>query len=127
MTPSPTDYNFSPLGIHYLVECKNCTPELLTNLPLLKSTITNIAKKAGATVIETLLHQFNPYGLSGIVIIAESHLAIHTWPEHGYAAIDIFTCGNVKVAENIYQEILQTFKPSTHNITKINRKPPQET
>lgn len=51
------------------------------------------AKKAGATIISSSFHHFSPQGVSGVVVIAESHLAIHTWPEYGYAAVDVFTCG----------------------------------
>ncbi|MGC8604605.1 MAG: adenosylmethionine decarboxylase, partial [Desulfomonilaceae bacterium] len=51
------------------------------------------AEIAGATVLKTAFQNFNPQGVSGVVVIAESHLTIHTWPEYGYAAIDIFTCG----------------------------------
>ena len=56
--------------------------------------MTKAAKKSGATVLETVFHLFNPHGISGVVVIAESHLAIHTWPEYGYAAVDLFTCGD---------------------------------
>ena len=52
------------------------------------------AKKAGATVVNSVFHLFNPWGVSGAVIISESHLTIHTWPEYGYAALDLFTCGD---------------------------------
>ena len=51
------------------------------------------ANEAKATIIESRFHQFSPYGISGVVVIAESHLTIHTWPEYRYAAVDIFTCG----------------------------------
>jgi S-adenosylmethionine decarboxylase proenzyme len=53
------------------------------------------ALSSGATIINSVFHTFNPHGVSGVVVIAESHLAIHTWPEYGYAAIDVFTCGDV--------------------------------
>ena len=115
----------SALGIHYLLECSNCVPELLTDKELLSTAIETAARNAGATVVETLLHRFNPHGLSGIVVIAESHLAIHTWPEHNYAAIDIFTCGMPDVAERIYQNILSAFEPETHTLQKIERTPPK--
>lgn len=118
------EQNDSPIGVHYLVECREVVPELLVDLELLKSTLTKVAVDAGAKVVDTLLHQFNPHGLSGVVVIAESHIAIHTWPEHNYAAIDIFTCGDVIIAENIYAEILKIFKPAAHNIKKIERKVP---
>ena len=115
----------SALGIHYLLECSACTPELLTDKDLLISTMEKAASDAGAHVVETVIHRFNPHGLSGIVVIAESHLAIHTWPEHNYAAIDIFTCGVPDVAERIYQNILSAFKPKTHTLQKIERNPPK--
>ena len=51
------------------------------------------ARVSGATIVESVFHRFQPHGVSGVVVIAESHLAIHTWPEHGYAAVDFFTCG----------------------------------
>ena len=52
------------------------------------------AAEVGATVIDDIFHQFSPQGVTGVVAIAESHLCIHTWPEYGYAAVDIFTCGD---------------------------------
>lgn len=82
------------LGRHLLLELKDCRPEVLNDLDFLKNCLQNAAKKAGATVITDSFHQFTPQGVSGVVIIAESHLFIHTWPEHNYAAVDIFTCGN---------------------------------
>lgn len=54
----------------------------------------NAALEAGAEVREFVFHKFSPQGVSGVVVISESHLAIHTWPELGYAAVDVFTCGD---------------------------------
>ena len=111
------------LGVHYIVECTGCHSNLLTDITALKHAMEECAKNAGATVVETVLHQFNPHGLSGVVVIAESHLAIHTWPEHQYAAIDIFTCGMPAVAEGIYQNIIRTFAPTSHSMQRIERAP----
>jgi len=82
------------LGRHLLLELKDCNPEVLNDLDFLKDCLRTAAEEAGATVIADSFHQFTPYGVSGVVIVAESHLFIHTWPEHDYAAVDIFTCGN---------------------------------
>ncbi len=82
------------LGRHLLLELKDCNPKVLNDLDFLKNCLQSAAEKAGATVIADSFHQFTPQGVSGVVIIAESHLFIHTWPEHNYAAADIFTCGN---------------------------------
>jgi S-adenosylmethionine decarboxylase proenzyme len=81
------------LGRHLLLELKDCNPEVLNNLEFLKSSLTETAVQIGATVIGDSFHQFSPQGVSGVVIISESHLFIHTWPEYGYAAVDVFTCG----------------------------------
>jgi len=82
------------LGIHLLIEFWSCNRQKLDNLDYLEKTMSQAAEVAGATVLKTAFQDFNPQGVSGVVVIAESHLTIHTWPEHGYAAVDIFTCGS---------------------------------
>ncbi len=82
------------LGRHLLADYYNCPAEVLSDCDLIEEFMTKAAILAGATVVDQVFHTFNPYGISGTVIIAESHLAIHTWPEYGYAAIDLFTCGD---------------------------------
>ena len=81
------------LGRHILLELRACNRDKLDDLPFLRSTMLNAAEETGATVIGQIFHQFAPQGVTGVVAIAESHLCIHTWPEYGYAAVDIFTCG----------------------------------
>lgn len=81
------------LGIHLLIELWSCNRNKLDNIDYLESIMAQAAEIAGATVLKTAFQNFNPQGVSGVVVIAESHLTIHTWPEHGYAAVDIFTCG----------------------------------
>jgi spermidine synthase len=66
-------------------------------------------KIAGATIVQSVFHLFNPHGVSGVVVIAESHLAIHTWPEYGYAAIDLFTCGEVVDPWKAYTYLRERF------------------
>jgi spermidine synthase len=84
----------SALGNHILVEFYGCTPEILNKVSLIEKSMVSAAQEAGATVINSTFHHFSPYGVSGVVVIQESHLAIHTWPEYGYAAVDLFTCGD---------------------------------
>ncbi len=83
----------SALGRHVLAEFYGCPPEILSDLELIKQRMVEAALEAGAEIRETVFHQFAPQGISGVVVISESHLAIHTWPEFGYAAVDVFTCG----------------------------------
>ncbi|MBN1897500.1 MAG: S-adenosylmethionine decarboxylase proenzyme [Spirochaetes bacterium] len=87
--------NFSnALGKHLLVEYHYCNREILNNVDKIREHMIDAAKECGATIVNDVFHLFNPHGVSGVVVIAESHLAIHTWPEYGFAAVDLFTCGN---------------------------------
>jgi spermidine synthase len=82
------------LGNHIVVEYFNCNPSLLNDVVYIEDAMIESAKKAEATIINSTFHHFSPFGVSGVVVIQESHLAIHTWPEYGFASVDIFTCGN---------------------------------
>jgi S-adenosylmethionine decarboxylase proenzyme len=81
------------LGTHLLIEFYNCDREILNDEKVITKLFVDAARKAKATVVEQVFHKFNPHGVSGVVVISESHLAVHTWPEYGYAAVDVFTCG----------------------------------
>ena len=109
------------LGKHLLLELKDCDREVLNDLSFLKSVLPAVAIEAGATVLGESFHQFNPHGVSGVVVIAESHLFIHTWPECGYAAVDIFTCGNTVEPAKAAQKIIRELKAKNHSILEIQR------
>lgn len=83
------------LGTHLLLELKDCNSKVLNDQKRIQEILVSAAKEAKATIVETSFHRFSPFGVSGVVVIAESHLTIHTWPEYGYAAVDIFTCGDL--------------------------------
>lgn len=82
------------LGRHILVEFYNCDKGILNNHSLIEKYMNDAAERANATIVKSVFHMFNPWGVSGAVVIQESHLTIHTWPEYGYAAVDLFTCGD---------------------------------
>jgi len=82
------------LGRQMVVEYFNCAPELLNDTDFVRKIMLDAARVTGATIVAEVFHRFSPHGVSGVVVIAESHLAIHTWPEYGYAAVDLFTCGD---------------------------------
>jgi len=109
------------LGKHLLLELKDCDREVLNDLGFLKGILQAAASEAGATVLGESFHQFSPYGVSGVVIIAESHLFIHTWPELGYAAVDIFTCGNSVRPEKAAQKLIRELGAKSHSILEIKR------
>ena len=82
------------LGRHLLVEYYNCDPKILMDIGSIEDILVGAAKAAKAHIVDVVFHTFNPHGISGVVVVEESHLAIHTWPEHGFASVDIYTCGN---------------------------------
>lgn len=98
------------LGICLLLELRDCNPEIIRNLDKVTEIMVTAAKTAKATVVEVAFHEFNPFGISGMVIIAESHLAIHTWPEYNYAAVEIFTCGHLIKPEVAAQYLIEKFE-----------------
>jgi len=104
-----------------MLELKDCNKEVLNDLEFLKTILPAAASEAGATVLGTSFHQFNPHGVSGAVIIAESHLFIHTWPECGYAAVDIFTCGDTVKPKKAAQKIIQELGAKSHSMLEIQR------
>ena len=81
------------LGTHILCELSGCDRNVLTDVQGVEEILKTAALKANATILTTAFHRFEPHGVSGVVVIAESHLSIHTWPETGYAAMDFYTCG----------------------------------
>jgi len=85
----------SALGRHLLAEFTGCEAAALADLARVTAAMLAAAEASGATIVTHSFHHFSPYGVSGAVIIAESHLAIHTWPEHRFAAVDFFSCGDV--------------------------------
>ncbi|MCA9543292.1 MAG: adenosylmethionine decarboxylase [Myxococcales bacterium] len=82
-------------GTHLLAEYHGCPADALDDVKRVESILNDAAVAAGATVMQSAFHRFRPHGVSGVVILAESHLSVHTWPERGYAAVDLYTCGTV--------------------------------
>ena len=81
-------------GTHIICELSGCDTRVLTDLDRVRSIMVAAAKEANAEILKVAFHRFQPQGVSGVVVIAESHLSIHTWPETGYAAVDFYTCGD---------------------------------
>ena len=109
------------LGKHLLLELNDCDPKLLNDISFIREVMLAAANESGATVLGESFHQFSPQGVSGVIIIAESHLSVHTWPEHGYAGADIFTCGTRVKPEKAAEVIVDRLKPRTHSMILMNR------
>src|SRR3989338_5545315 len=109
------------LGRHLLLELFDCDPEAINNLEFVKAAMIEAAKRAQATIVDTVFHEFNPFGISGVVVIAESHLAIHTWPEYHYAAVDIFSCGEVLQPEVAAEYLIEQFAAERTSVMDVQR------
>lgn len=95
------------LSLHTLLEYEDCDPAILKRSAAVRRLLINAIRQAGGTVVTDVFHKFRPYGVSGVVIIAESHVTVHTWPEHGYAAVDVFSCSprlDHRVIRNLLQQ-----------------------
>jgi len=93
----------------------------LDDLPYIRSALLEAAEKTGATIIGQSFHQFSPQGVTGVIAIAESHLCIHTWPEFGYAAVDIFTCGEGFKPREAAKMVVESLESKDHSIMEIER------
>lgn len=97
-----------------------CSLSLLDNEHFLRDLLENAAEACGAHVLQSMSHQFQPQGVTAICLLSESHISIHTWPEKGEAAVDVFTCGDSepKIACDI---IIEQLKAEHYTLDYINR------
>jgi S-adenosylmethionine decarboxylase len=109
------------LGTQLIIELYGCDTLILNNKKTVTYFLLGAAEKLGATILSSYFHKFSPQGITGIVAIAESHLSIHTWPEHAYAAVDIFTCGNRTHPHEAAKYLIERFSPDKHHIQEITR------
>lgn len=100
---------FKVFGQHWLIELWDCPVDRLMDPDRVEGILRRAAKKSGVKVVNGFFQHFSPFGVSGFLVITESHFAIHTWPEHGYAAIDLFTCGDHNRLERAYRDLVKSF------------------
>jgi len=109
------------LGRHVLAEFYGCPFDVLNDIKRVEQTMVKAALEAGAEVREFVFHKFSPQGVSGVVVISESHLAIHTWPELGYAAVDVFTCGDKVDPWDACNYLVEKFRAEHMDAKEIHR------
>lgn len=103
------------LGQHILVEFMGCDPEVLNEVTTVEQGMMEAADRSNATIINSTFHYFSPYGVSGVVVVQESHLAVHTWPEYQYAAVDLFTCGDMVDPWKAFDHLKNVFKAQNYS------------
>lgn len=108
------------LGRQILVEFYDCNADKINDVSFVESAFLEATRKSKATIISHNFHKFSPHGISGVIVIAESHVAIHSWPEYNYAAVDIFTCGET-IDPWVIQEYLKEALESS-NVSSMEMK-----
>jgi S-adenosylmethionine decarboxylase len=108
------------LGWHWLVDFYECL-DLPMDPKRMESLMVDAAKRSGATVVQSCFHQFSPHGLSGVVVIAESHLAVHTWPEHKAMCLDFFSCSDKILADKSIAFIEEQVQATRVEQSKLQR------
>lgn len=114
-----------PLGTHLLLEMAGCSPDFLDNEEGVRRALLRAVMEANATILDSSFHKFSPQGVSGVVVIAESHLSIHTWPELGYAAVDVFTCGDRAMPHKAVEHLIEVFTPTHYDLREMARGLPE--
>lgn len=109
------------LGRHVMAELYNCDAKILQDVRSIENVMRAAAESTKAHIIDVVFHKFNPHGVSGVIVIAESHLAIHTWPEYGFASVDIYTCGNEVKPWKAFKFISRRLRAKTSNALEMRR------
>ncbi|HEV2438867.1 MAG TPA: adenosylmethionine decarboxylase [bacterium] len=109
------------VGHHYIVEGSGCNPDVISRVEQVEQALVRAAEEADVQIWAISFHRFRPMGVSGVVVISESHLSVHTWPEVGYVALDIFTCGDRAKPEAAVQHALKAFGATNMHITEVTR------
>ena len=109
------------IGHHYIVEASGCDPEIISDVSKVQQILVKAAEISGAKVWAVSFNQFPPSGVSGVVVISESHISTHTWPESGYGALDFYTCGDEVDPEKGLFYAVEEFGASSSHITEITR------
>ncbi len=109
------------LGRHIIAELYNCDLEKINDVSFVEKGMLEAAEIAGATVINSTFHHFSPFGVSGVIVIQESHFSIHCWPEFGFASVDIYTCGDTVDPWKAYEYLKSKFCASHGSTMELNR------
>ncbi len=125
-TVLPSSFTSTQVGIgrHCILELYDCPSYLLDNQSLIQQALREAAEIAKSTLLGELSHKFDPQGVTALVLLAESHISIHTWPESGYAAVDVFTCGAHTLPEAACDYIAKTLQSGRYELQTLSRSGP---
>jgi len=109
------------VGRHIIAELYGVSKDLISKEEKVRQIMEEVVKEAELTKVGSVYKQFNPHGVTGVILIAESHISIHTWPEYELVNLDVFTCGDAKKAEKAFELFLQKFKPKWYRHYVLDR------
>ncbi len=109
------------IGRHLILELWGCDPHHINSIETIERAIKETIEACGATLLDLRVYPFTPQGVTGVAILSESHLMIHTWPEHGYAAVDVFTCGQHTDPNRAVPVLRRYFAPERVQVLEMNR------
>jgi S-adenosylmethionine decarboxylase len=109
------------VGKHFIADLYGVDAELISKEDKIRPLMEETVQESGFSKVQSLYKQFNPHGVTGIILISESHISIHTWPEYNLVNLEIFTCGDTSKADLAFDLFLQRFKPSSYNSHVLNR------
>lgn len=110
-----------PVGTHCILELNGCPFELLNDERYIRETVRQASEQGMSTLLQLTSHQFQPYGVTALALLAESHISVHTWPEHGYAAVDLFTCGETARPRQACEFLIERFSSTDHELKVLAR------
>ena len=113
----------TPVGTHCILELYGCRANLLNDVYFVRDAIEQASRQGMSTLLNLTSHRFEPQGVTAIALLAESHISVHTWPEHGYAAIDIFTCGETATPRQACRYLVEQFAATEHTLKILPRSP----
>lgn len=109
------------IGRHLILELWGCDSEHINSIETIERAMRETVDACGATLLDVRVYPFTPQGVTGVAILSESHLMVHTWPEHGYAAVDIFTCGYHTDPNKAVPVLRRYFLPDRVQVMEMNR------
>jgi len=109
------------LGNHLIIELYECHRDVINNAQMVEEKLKEAVRVSGANMVQSVIHEFNPHGISGVIVIEESHFSVHTWPEYGYCALDIFTCGDEIDYHSALQYLKSEFQAQSMSVTELKR------
>jgi len=113
--------NTTPRSTHCILELNGCPSDLLNDRGFVCESVKQASEEGLSTLLELASHQFEPQGVTVVGLLAESHISVHTWPECGYVAVDVFTCGQTADPHRACRFLVERFRAASHQLLLIPR------